>query len=132
MLNQNGETIMKKMNDVAAKTFEAAMKPVLEFNNFFVKTSEKTFTKHVECYKAYTNLGMENFNQAFKVRTFEDMVEYTEKQKGVAQKTTDMLVSDVKAFTDLNTKFVEEARSLIETNVKTSVTAVSEAVKSAA
>jgi len=122
---------MDNMNNVAVKTFGAAMKPILEFNNFFVKTSEATFTKQVECYKAYAVLSLDNVNEAFNVHNYQDMVEYTEKQKGVAQKTADMLVSDTKAFIELNNKFVEEANSLIETSVKTSVTAVNEAVKSA-
>ena len=67
---------------------------------------------------------MDNMNDCFKVRNFEDMVAFTEKQKDVAKKTTDMFVSDAKTFTKLNTKFVEDARSLIETNIKNSVDAV--------
>jgi len=117
----------KTINDVT-KSFESAMKPVTEFNDFMIKTGESTFAKQVECYKAYAKIGMDNINDCFKVRSFEDMVAYTEKQKDVAQKTTDMFVSDAKAFTEINTKFVEEARSLIESNIKNSV----EAVKAAA
>ena len=123
---------MNDINDVAAKTLGAAMKPVLEFNNFFVKSSEATFAKQVECYNAYLKLGMDNVNEGLNVRTFEDMVDYTNKQKGVAEQTTNMIVSDAKSFTELNTKLTEEARSLIETSIKTSVTAVNEAVKSVA
>ena len=122
---------MNDINNVAVKTIGAAMKPVLEFNNFFVKSSETTFAKQVECYNAYVKLGMDNVNEGFKVRTFEGMVEFSNKQKGVAKQTTDMFVSDAKSFTELNSKFTEEARSLLETNIKTSVSAVNEAVKSA-
>ena len=110
-------------NDVT-KTFETAMKPVTEFNDFMIKTGETAFAKQVECYKAYAKIGMDNANACFKVRNFEDMVAFTEKQKDLAQKTTDMFVSDAKTFTELNTKFVEEARTLITKSVKNSVDAV--------
>ena len=44
-LKPTGDTQMTNtMNDVT-KTFETAMKPVTEFNNFFMKTSESTFAK---------------------------------------------------------------------------------------
>ena len=123
---------MNNINDVAAKTLSATMKPVLEFNNFFVKSGETAFAKQVECYNAYVKLGMDNVNECLNVRTFEDMLDYTKKQEGYAKKTTKMLVSDAKSFTELNSKFSEEARSLLETNIKTSVTAVNDTVNAAA
>jgi len=117
----------KSFEDVT-KSFEDAMKPVAEFNNFMFKTSETTLAKQVECYKAYAKISMDNLNEGFKIRSFEDMIAYTEKQKDVAQKTSDLFISEAKNFTELNTKFVEEARTLIEKSVKNSV----ENVKAAA
>lgn len=115
---------MAKTMDDVTKTFETAMKPVTEFNEFMIKTGEATFAKQVECYKAYAKIGMDNLNEGFKVRNFDDMVAFTEKQKDVAKKTTDLFVLDAKTFTKINTKFVEDARSMIETNIKKSVEAV--------
>lgn len=121
---------MNEINDVVVKTFGAAVKPVLEFNHFFVKSTEAAFAKQFESYNAYVKLGIDNVREGFDVRSFDDIVNYTNKQQGFAKKTTDMLVSDAKSFSELNSKFTEEARSLFETNIKTSFTAVNEAVRS--
>jgi len=115
---------MTKTMDELTNTFETAMKPVTEFSEFMMKSGETALSKQVECYKAYTKIGMDNMNEGLQVRNFEDMMAYSEKQKDIAKKATDLFVEDAKTFTELNTKFVEEVRSIFETNIKNSVEAV--------
>lgn len=115
----------------SAKKFEAAFEPYVEFNNMVVKTAETAFNMHMQSMQAFAKLGMDNVNAGLKVRTMDDMVAYAEKQKDVAQKASDMFVADAKAFADLNAKFVEEARTMVESNVKSTVAAATEATKAA-
>ena len=66
---------------------------------------------------------------ALKVRSPEDMVSYFETQQSMAQKATDMMMSDAKSFSDMGIKFFNDMRSMYETGMKTSVSAATEAMK---
>ena len=56
---------------------------------------------------------------------------YFETQHAMAQKASDMMMSDAKSFSDLGIKFFNDVRSMYESGVKTSVSAASEAMKAA-
>lgn len=117
---------MAKVAD--AKQFEAALAPVVAFNKLVVKNAETAFNMQMASLQAYAKLGLENMNAGLEVRNADDFKAYAEKQKSVAEEITAQIASDVKAFSELNEKFMEDARDLADNNVKT----VSAAVKKAA
>ncbi|MGB5706078.1 MAG: phasin family protein [Arenicellales bacterium] len=110
------------------KQFEAAIAPVVAFNQLVVKNAETAFNMQMASLQAYAKLGLENMSAGLEVRNPDDFKAYAEKQKNVAEEITARVTSDVKAFGELNAQFIEEARDLAENNVKT----VSAAVKKAA
>ena len=115
-----------------AKKVEVAFEPIVEFNNMVAKAAEAAFNLQMESLQAYTKLGIDNVNAGLKVRNADDMASYAELQKSLAQKASDMLVSDAKAFTELNTKFIDGARAMMEDGVKSSVAAATDAAKAVA
>ncbi|MGH1543848.1 MAG: phasin family protein [Arenicella sp.] len=119
------------MAKTTAKTMETAFEPFVEYNNIVIKTAETAFKMQMDSMQSYAKLGMENINEAFKVRTLDDVFSYADKQKDIAKTSSDMLVSDAKAFADLNAKFIDSTRTLIESNVKSTVEAATEAAKAA-
>ena len=122
---------MATKTSAATKKVEAAFEPVIEFNNMIAKAAETAFNLQMESLQSYAKLGIDNVNAALKVRTMDDMASYAEYQKELAQKASDMMVSDAKSFADMSTKFLDGARTMIEGNVKSSVAAATEAVKAA-
>jgi len=107
---------MAKANE--AKQFEAALAPVVAFNKLFVKNAETAFNMQFASIQAFAELGMKNINACLEVRNIDDLKSYAEKQKDVAQEITSRVTADAKAFGELNTQFVNEARTLAEQNVK--------------
>lgn len=101
------------------KTFEAAMEPMVEFNGLVTKTLEESFNLQMASLQAYTKIGMENVKAGLKVRTMDDMASYAEMQKELAQKTSDMMMSDAKALADMGNKFIESSKTMMEGNMKT-------------
>jgi len=49
----------------------------------------------------------------------------------MAQKASDMMMSDAKSFSDMSIKFFTDMRGLYESGMKTSVSAATEAMKTA-
>lgn len=114
------------------KKMEAAFEPILEFNNLLAGTMEEAFNLQVESAQGYAKLGIDNINAGFKIRSVDDMMSYAESQKELAQKTSDMMIADAKSYSELGAKFVDSLRSMVESNMKTSVAAATDAVKASA
>jgi len=100
------------------KQFESMMAPVIAFNKLVVANAETAFNMQFDTIQTLTKMGMDNVSASLEVRSADDLKAYAEKQKDVVQEVTSRITSDVKAFGELNAKFIEEARSLAEENVK--------------
>ncbi len=107
---------MAKANE--AKQLEAAIAPVVAFNKLVVKSAENAINLQFDSFKAFADLGLKNLNAGFEVRDADDLKAYAEKQKDLAQKITERVTADAKAYGELNTQFIDEARTLAEQNVK--------------
>lgn len=113
------------------KTIEDMFEPMIEFNNMLVKAAETTFNMQIASFQAYSKLGIENMNQALKIRSIDEMTSYAESQKDMAKKVSDMLASDAKAFAEMSTKFYDNAKTMAEGNIKTTVAVATDAMKAA-
>ncbi len=100
------------------KSLESAMAPVVAFNKLVIKNAEEAFNMQIASLQTYTKMSLDNLNASLDVRDAEDVKAYAEKQKNMAQKITDQMASDTKAFSELNARFLEEARALTEASVK--------------
>ena len=100
------------------KQLEAAIAPVVAFNKLVVRNAEKAFYMQVASLQAYAKLNLDNINAGLEVRNVDDFKVYADKQKDVAKEFTAQVNADVKAFGELNAKFLEDARTLTETNIK--------------
>jgi phasin family protein len=115
----------------SAKKIEDLFEPVIEFNNMLAKAAETTFNMQIASFQAYSKLGIENMNQALKIRSVDEMTAFAEAQKDMAKKVSDMIASDAKAFAEMSTKFYDNAKTMAEGNVKTTVAAATEVMKAA-
>lgn len=100
------------------KQLEAAIAPAVAFNKLVVKNAEQAFNLQIASLQAYARMNLENLNAGLEVRNAEDFKTYAEKQKDVAKEFTAQVTADVKAFGELNARFLEDARTLTETNIK--------------
>lgn len=124
---KHGDLLMP--TKTTAKTFEAAMEPMVEFNGLVTKTLEESFNLQMASMQAYTKIGMENVKAGLKVRTVDDMASYAEMQKELAQKTSDMMMSDAKAMAAMGNKFMESSKTMMEGNMKTAAAAAADMTK---
>ena len=127
----SGVIPMPTKSTTAFKKFETSMEPVMEFNKMIAGSMESSYNMMMDSFQSYAKLGIDSMQSGLKVRTPEDMVSYFETQHAMAQKASDMMMSDAKSFSDLGIKFFNDVRSLYESGVKTSVSAASEAMKAA-
>lgn len=115
----------------SAKKIEDLFEPMIEFNNMLAKAAETTFNMQIASFQAYSKLGIENMNQALKIRSVDEMTAFAEAQKDMAKKVSDMIASDAKAFAEMSTKFYDNAKTMAEGNVKSTVAAATEVMKAA-
>ena len=115
----------------AFKKFEASFEPMVEFNKMITGSMESSYHMMMDSFQGYAKLGIDSMQSGLKVRSPEDMVTYFESQHAMAQKASDMMMSDAKTFSDMGIKFFNDMRSLYESGMKTSVSAASEAMKAA-
>jgi len=127
----SGAIPMPTKSTTAFKKFETSMEPVMEFNKMIAGSMESSYNMMMDSFQSYAKLGIDSMQSGLKVRTPEDMVSYFETQHAMAQKASDMMMSDAKSFSDLGIKFFNDVRSMYESGVKTSVSAASEAMKAA-
>lgn len=110
------------------KKFEASFEPTVEFNKMVAGSMESSYNMMMDSFQSYAKLGIDSLQTGLKVRSPEDMVSYFESQHAMAQKASDMLMSDAKSFSDMGIKFFNDVRSLYESGMKTAAT---EAMKTA-
>ena len=125
-----GDTKMPTKSS-AFKKFEASFEPVMEYNKMIAGSMESTYHMLMDSFQGYAKLGLDSMQSSLKVRSPEDMVTFFESQQSMAQKATDMMMSDAKTFSDMGIKFFNDMRSMYESGMKTSVSAASEAMKAA-
>lgn len=113
----------------AFKKIEASFEPVMDFNKMVAGSMESSYNMMMDSFQSYAKLGIDSMQSSLKVRSPEDVVSYFETQHAMAQKASDMMMSDAKSFSDMGIKFVNDMRSLYETGMKTSVSAATEAMK---
>jgi len=128
--SKSGDYVMTTKS-TAYKKLEASFEPVMEFNKMIAGSMESSYNMMMDSFQSYSKLGIDNMQSALKVRSPEDMVSYFESQHAMAQKASDMMMSDAKSMSDMSIKFFNDVRGLYESGVKTSMTAATEAMKAA-
>ena len=113
----------------AFKKLEASFEPVMDFNKMIAGSMETSYNMMMDSFQSYAKLGIDSMQSGLKVRSPEDMVSYFETQHAMAQKASDMMMSDAKSFSDMGIKFFNDVRALYESGMKTSVSAATEAMK---
>ena len=120
---------MATTKPAAYKKFEASFEPVMDYNKMIAGSVESSYNMMMDSFQGYSKLGIDNMQAALKVRSPEDVVSYFESQHSMAQKASDMMMSDAKSYSDMGIKFFNDMRSLYESSMKTSVSAATEALK---
>jgi len=115
----------------AFKKMEAGLEPLVEFNKMIAGSMESSYNMMMDSFQGYAKLGIDSMQSGLKVRTPEDVVTYFESQHSMAQKASDMMMSDAKSFSDMGIKLFNDMRSFYESSMKTSVSAASEVMKAA-
>jgi len=113
----------------AFKKIEASFEPVMEYNKMIADSMESSYNMAMDSFQSYAKLGIDSMQSGLKVRSPEDMMTYFEGQQSMAQKASDMMMSDAKTASEMGVKFFNDMRSLYESGVKTSVSAATEAMK---
>ncbi|MDE0280110.1 MAG: phasin family protein [Gammaproteobacteria bacterium] len=116
LLPFSGDSIMAKA--IENRQLEAALAPVVAFNKLVLRNAEKAFNMQITSLQAYAKVNLDNINAGLEVRNVDDFKVYAEKQKDVAKEITAQISADVKAFGELNAKFLEDTRTLTESNIK--------------
>ena len=113
----------------AFKKFEASFEPVMEYNKMIADSMESSYNMAMDSFQGYAKLGIDSMQSGLKVRSPEDMVSFFEGQQSMAQKASDMMMSDAKTASEMGVKFFNDMRSLYESGMKTSMSAATEAMK---
>ena len=113
----------------AFKKLEASFEPIMEYNKMISGSVESSYNMMMDSFQSYAKLGIDSMQSGLKVRSPEDVVSYFETQHAMAQKASDMMMSDAKTYSDMGIKFFNDLRALYESGMKTTVTAATEAMK---
>jgi len=115
-----------KMNDQAEKVF---MGPTRDYAKLAMDYAEKMIDAQMEAAKTYTDIGMQQARAALEVKDTEALKTYAEEQQKVAKEMTERAKNDAEKVAAMNQDFVNEARKLVETNVKSASEAATKSTK---
>ena len=115
-----------KMNDQAEKLF---MGPTRDYAKLAMDYAEKMIDAQMEAAKTYTDIGMQQARAALEVKDTEALKTYAEEQQKVAREMTERAKKDAEKVAAMNQDFVNEARKLVETNVKSASEAATKSTK---
>ena len=105
-----------KANEQAEKLF---MGPTRDYAKLAMDYAEKMIDAQMEAAKTYTDIGMKQARAALDIKDAEALKAYAEEQQKVAQEMSERVKGDAEKVVAMNQDFANEARKLVETNVKT-------------
>jgi len=108
-----------KYNEQAEKLF---MAPTRDYAKLAMDYAEKLIDAQMEAARTYSEIGMQQARAALEVKdtkALQQHAENAEKQQKVAKDLTERVKTDAEKVVAMNQDFVNEARKLVESNVKT-------------
>ncbi|MEX0386289.1 phasin family protein [Spiribacter onubensis] len=105
-----------KVNEQAEKMF---MGPTRDYAKLAMDYAEKMIDAQMEAAKTYTDIGMKQARAALEIKDTEALKAYAEEQQKVAKEMSERVKGDAEKVVAMNQDFVNEARKLVESNVKT-------------
>ena len=115
-----------KVNEQAEKLF---MGPTRDYAKLAMDYAEKMIDAQMEAAKTYTDIGMQQARAALEIKDTEALKAYAEEQQKVAKEMSERVKGDAEKVVAMNQDFVNEARKLVESNVKTASEAATPASK---
>ena len=104
-----------KYNEQAEKLF---MAPTRDYAKLAMDYAEKLIDAQMEAARTYSEIGMQQARAALEVKDTKALQQYAEKQQKVAKDLTERVKTDAEKVVAMNQDFVNEARKLVESNVK--------------
>lgn len=117
-----------KYNEQAEKM---VMGPTRDYAKLAMEYAERMIEAQMEAAKTYTEIGMGQARAMLDIKDTKGLQAYAEGQQKIARDLTDRVKGDAEKVVALNQDFVNEARKLVESNVKTASDAASSAASSA-
>ncbi|QGM21563.1 phasin family protein [Spiribacter sp. 2438] len=105
-----------KYNEQAEKLF---MAPTRDYAKLAMDYAEKLIDAQMEAARTYSEIGMQQARAALEVKDTKALQQYAEKQQKVAKDLSERVKTDAEKVVAMNQDFVNEARKLVESNVKT-------------
>jgi len=93
--------------------------PARAYAKLAVDYTEKLVTAQIEATRAYTEVGLGQARAALEIKDTQGLQAYAEGQQKVAKDLGERVKGDAGKVVELNQEFVDEARKLVESNVKT-------------
>ena len=115
-----------KVNEQAEKML---MGPTRDYAKLAMDYAEKMIDAQMEAAKTYTDIGMKQARAALEIKDTEALKAYAEEQQKVAKEMSERVKGDAEKVVAMNQDFVNEARKLVESNVKTASEAASAQTK---
>ena len=109
-----------KVNEQTEKMF---MGPTRDYAKLAMDYAEKMIDAQMEAAKTYTDIGMKQARAALEIKDTEALKAYAEEQQKVAKEMSERVKGDAEKVVAMNQDFVNEARKLVESNVKTAAEA---------
>lgn len=106
------------MSRATQKKAEEVMYPFAAFNQLVADNAEKLFALQLQSFQDYAKLGMDNWKAGMAVRDVTSLQEYAGQQREVAQAFAARMVEDAKAYSEIGSTFVTDARKTVQDNFK--------------
>ncbi len=103
-------------NAQAEKLF---MGPTRDYAKLAMDYAEKLIEAQMEAARTYSEIGMSQARAALEIKDTQALQQYAEEQQKVAKDLTERVKGDAEKVVAMNQDFVNEARKLVESNVKT-------------
>ena len=110
----NNETF-NKYNEQAEKLF---MGPTRDYAKLAMDYAEKLIDAQMEAARTYSEIGLKQARAALEIKDTQALQQYAEEQQKVAKDLTERVKGDAEKVVAMNQDFVNEARKLVESNVK--------------
>ncbi|MDR9480500.1 MAG: phasin family protein [Spiribacter sp.] len=112
MTNDN----FSKYTEQAEKMF---MAPTRDYAKLAMDYAEKMIDAQMTAARTYSEIGLSQARAALEIKDTNALQAYAEEQQKIAKDLTERVKGDAEKVVEMNQEFVNEARKIVEDNVKT-------------
>lgn len=96
---------------------ENLLASIKELNNLMMTNVQKLMKMNIDLVENYTQISLDNYKTATDIKSVDELVEYAQKQREIAQEISKKIAEDAKAVIEMSNEYLASSKRVAEEGI---------------